>query len=111
MSGTKYRSTRLHGPRNPLMWCAGRLQVIVVEEVESCLEARSLPDRGRAMHGAIAEESMCVHREFLNTDKAAAHTRQDPGTRIHCCRCSLPGLAGFTISRRGETGGATITMN
>ena len=23
-----------------------------------------------------------------------------PGARIHCCRCSLPGLTGFTISRR-----------
>ncbi len=41
-------------------------------------------------------------------NKAAAHTRLNPGTRIHCCRCSLPGLAGFTISRRGETGRATI---
>ena len=28
----------------------------------------------------------------------------DPGTRIHCYRCSLPGLTGFTISRRGGTG-------
>ena len=28
----------------------------------------------------------------------------DPGTRNHCYRCSLPGLTGFTASRRGETG-------
>ena len=26
-----------------------------------------------------------------------------PGTRIHRYRCSLPGLTGFTTSRRGET--------
>ena len=43
-------------------------------------------------------------------NKAAAHTRLDPGTRIHCCRCSLPGLAGFTISRREEIGRATINF-
>ncbi len=23
-----------------------------------------------------------------------------PGARIHCCRCSLPGLTGFTACRR-----------
>ena len=26
-----------------------------------------------------------------------------PGTRVHCCRCSLPGLTGFTMYRRGGT--------
>ncbi|GEM_PF-6156266 len=30
------------------------------------------------------------------------------GTRIRCCRCSLPGLTGFTASRRGGTDVATI---
>jgi hypothetical protein len=27
-----------------------------------------------------------------------------PGTRFHRYRCSLPGLTGFTISRRGGAG-------
>ena len=31
-----------------------------------------------------------------------------PGTRVRCCRCSLPGLTGFTTYRRGGTGGVTI---
>ncbi|SVC87650.1 uncharacterized protein METZ01_LOCUS340504, partial [marine metagenome] len=26
-----------------------------------------------------------------------------PGTQQHRCRCSLPGLTGFTDNRRGET--------
>ena len=28
-----------------------------------------------------------------------------PGARVHCCRCSLPGLTGFTTCRRGGTAG------
>ncbi len=28
-----------------------------------------------------------------------------PGARVHCCRCSLPGLTGFTVYRRGRTNG------
>ena len=28
-----------------------------------------------------------------------------PGARICCCRCSLPGLTGFTTFRRGEANG------
>ena|GEM_PF-5275618 len=32
-----------------------------------------------------------------------------PGTRINSYRCSLPGLAGFTIYRCEGTGGTTIT--
>ena len=31
-----------------------------------------------------------------------------PGTRVRCCRCSLPGLTGFTTCRREGTGGVTI---
>jgi len=31
-----------------------------------------------------------------------------PGTRFHRYRCSLPGLTGFTISRRGGPAQATI---
>jgi hypothetical protein len=27
-----------------------------------------------------------------------------PGARVHCCRCSLPGLTGFTAYRREGTG-------
>ncbi len=27
-----------------------------------------------------------------------------PGARVCCCRCSLPGLTGFTAYRRGEAG-------
>ena len=38
-----------------------------------------------------------------NRGKKSGPYCSDPGTRIHCCRCSLPGLTGFTISRRGET--------
>ena len=31
-----------------------------------------------------------------------------PGARVRCCRCSLPGLTGFTTCRREGTGGVTI---
>ena len=31
-----------------------------------------------------------------------------PGTRVRCCRCSLPGLTGFTTCRCEGTGGVTI---
>ena len=33
------------------------------------------------------------------------HHQPHPGTRIRCCRCSLPGLTGFTTSRCGGTDG------
>jgi hypothetical protein len=36
--------------------------------------------------------------------KSGSPHQPHSGTRIHCYRCSLPGLAGFTIYRCGETG-------
>ena len=36
-------------------------------------------------------------------EKEAARTSLNSGTRHRRCRCSLPGLTGFTTSRRGET--------
>ena len=36
--------------------------------------------------------------------KGGGSNPPDPGARIRCCRCSLPGLTGFTAYRRGRTG-------
>ena len=39
---------------------------------------------------------------YREPEKGDLH-QPHPGARIHCCRCSLPGLTGFTASRREGT--------
>ena len=54
---------------------------------------------GRPMPGAIAEARCVRVPGWSGGDPCPPH----PGARVHCCRCSLPGLTGFTIYRRGGT--------
>lgn len=48
-------------------------------------------------------------REACNIREGRKPCQPHPGTRIHCYRCSLPGLTGFTVYRCGRTDTATIT--
>ena len=50
----------------------------------------------------------CSFGRSDTSPKVEATHQPHPGTRVRCCRCSLPGLTGFTTCRREGTGGVTI---
>jgi len=49
---------------------------------------------------------VCV-RSLDRARSGGGERQPHPGARVHCCRCSLPGLTGFTVYRRGGTDAAT----
>ena len=70
----------------------------------------------KGLSGASGESRMLANltglrqREGRDGGRNWRPSRQPhPGTRVHCYRCSLPGLAGFTVCRCGGTSGSAIT--
>ncbi len=55
-------------------------------------------------HGVIEGKRLKIRTE---ENWGWPHQRH-PGTRVHRCGCSLPGLTGFTVYRCGGTGRTTI---
>ena len=58
---------------------------------------------GRTTFDQICSRQICPGGRGKKHIKGGSPYPPDPGTRNHRYRCSLPGLTGFTTSRRGGT--------
>ncbi len=52
---------------------------------------------------AVAGRTALQDRRIAGSGEGGGLRQPHPGARIHRCGCSLPGLTGFTVSRRGGT--------
>ncbi len=65
---------------------------------------------GKAPRTIAPGQGQISHYRRLPAEKGGNPHPLNPGTRIRRCRCSLPGLTGFTAYRRGGLMRVTIEI-